>query len=200
MFSLRTKTTNLVNFIKESTQLVNQKYSNILVKFNKKVEGTVVENWVKYWKTVCKDYKDVAVDLKNDMKTKPAKSVLVLSGLGFTTFCAYHNPDENHFKNTFIKASNDVILIHPRMQRQETIEHLTFIEKAYNRNILRHLNLGLFSFIWIDNFSKDCHLFEAHCPYLQLEYSTFPGRIIDFGFLNTWWVLAKKMTDYDINY
>ncbi|KRT82970.1 hypothetical protein AMK59_4639 [Oryctes borbonicus] len=103
MFGLRTKTMNLISSVKQSTQLVTQKSSNIIIKFNKRIEGTMVENWVKYWKTVCKDYKDVAVDLKTDVKRKPVKSMVILSGLGFAIFCAKHNPDERHFKNTFIK-------------------------------------------------------------------------------------------------
>lgn len=200
MFGLRTKTTNVINSIKQSKQLVSENYSNIILKLNKRIEGTVVENWAKYWKTVYKDYKDVALDLKNDIKSKPVKSVLIFSGLGFTTFCAKHNPDARHFKDTFIRANNDVIVIHPSMQRKQTIDHLSFIEKAYNSNIIRHLNLGVLSFIWIDNFSSDCNLFEAHCPHLQLEPTKFFSRVIDVGFLDTWWVLAKKMTDYDINY
>lgn len=200
MFGLRTKTISLISTVKQSAQVVNENTTKLAANFNKKVEGTMVENWIKYWKTVWKDYRDVAIDVKNDIKNRPAKAAIIFSGLSFAVFCAKHNPDNTHFKNTFIKANNDVILLHPSMQRKETAEHLNFIEKAYNSNLIRHLNLGLFSLIWLDDFSSNCNLFEAHCPYLKLEYKNFPSRIIDFGFLDTWWVLTKKMTDYDINY
>lgn len=93
-----------------------------------------------------------------------------------------------------------MILVHPDSQNKEGINHLRYIEASYNRNQLRRLNLGIASVMWVDTYSEECDTYESNCSYTQVGYRHIMGRIIDFGFLNNWWILSRKMLDYDVNY
>lgn len=200
MLNIRYGVNNVSKVIKKVSQSVSERKNNFVFKFNEKTKGTMIENWVRYWKSVYKDYADVANDIRQDMKEKPAKAVLILSGLGFLTYCAKHNPNADHFKSAYIKAYNDIVQVHQDLQRTESAKHLLSIGKAYNSNLVRCSNFGVFSLIWIDNYSPSCNIYESQCSYLQIPYSKLLDRVIDIGFLDTWWILVKKMTDYDINY
>ena len=200
MLNVRFRVNGALKVIKRVSQTVSERKNNVILKSNEKIKGTMVENWAKYWKSVYKDYADVANDIKQDMKEKPTKAVLILSGLGFITYCAKHNPNADHFKGAYIKAYNDIVLVHQDLQRTESTKHLLSIGKAYNSNLIRRSNFGVFSLIWIDDYSPSCNTYESQCSYLQIPYLKWLDRVIDVGFLDTWWVLVKKMTDYDVNY
>lgn len=66
-------------------------------KINGKIKGTILEKWVNYWKTVIRDYKDVGVSLKQDIKEKPLKSSLYFTGAAFVGLCIKLNPDLKRF-------------------------------------------------------------------------------------------------------
>ncbi|XP_022911278.1 mitochondrial import inner membrane translocase subunit Tim29 [Onthophagus taurus] len=200
MFGLRTRTLAFLRTVKDHKEAAQKTANNVAAKIDAKVKGTILEKWIAYWKNVYKDYKDVAVDVTTDLRQKPMKAFGIFTGIGLATFCAKMNPDATHFRNDYLKACNDLILVHTSLQKQVSADHLKFIEHCYNIKVLRYTNLGLFSIVWVDQFSDACKIFEAECPYLQIEYGKFYGRVIDIGFLNTWWILRSKMIDYDINY
>lgn len=58
----------------------------------------------------------------------------------------------------------------------------------------------MFSVVWVDKYSEECDSFERNCSYLQVPFWGIKNRILDVGFLNTWWITSRKMLDYDINY
>lgn len=64
---------------------------------------------------------------------------------------------------------------------------------------LFRLSIGFFSFLWVDNYSKVCGVFKSRCDYLKPRYLTFHERIMDVGFAGQWWVINKKMEEFDIN-
>lgn len=77
--------------------------------------------------------------------------------------------------------------------------HVKWIGQCYNEGIVRRMNLGVISLIWLDDYDKMCFLYKAICPHLKVEYLKFYERVIDVGFLDKWWILESKMKDYDIN-
>lgn len=79
------------------------------------------------------------------------------------------------------------------------VKHIKFLEKCYNENVVRYMNLGILSFIWVDDYDNTCANYRATCSYLRPRYMTFYQRIIDVGFLNRWWISEEKMRDYDVN-
>lgn len=191
---------------------------NVSIRFHEKIKGTFVENWVKYWKNVFIDYKAVAVDVKEDIKEKPVKAICIFSFLGALVYCAKNNPDEVNFreaclrylfnscvKNLVIKyigfsAANQLMLVHPNTQKQETVKYLKTIEQCHNQNKLKRLNIGIASIMWTNYYSDSCHIYQADCPHLQVQYKQFKNQILDIGFLNKWWILNHKMENYDVNY
>ncbi|XP_017775101.1 PREDICTED: uncharacterized protein C19orf52 homolog [Nicrophorus vespilloides] len=199
MFKVK-KSVGFFTKIKQTKLSITENFNERFTKLEKRVEGTMAENWVRYWKNVCRDYKDVAGDVIKESREKPSKAILIGSTAGLLVYCAKHNPNSTHFRDAYIKAANDVSLVHPSLTKEETMDHLKYIEKCYNNQLIRHTSLGFISFIWVDNNSDKCAAFQTQCSYLQLKYSEIINRIIDVGFLDTWWMLAKKMTDYDINY
>lgn len=62
-------------------------------KYNEKIKGTILEKWVKYWKTIVKDYKDVSLNVKQDIKDKPLKAAAYFTGAAFVGLCVELNPD-----------------------------------------------------------------------------------------------------------
>lgn len=80
-----------------------------------------------------------------------------------------------------------------------SVQHIKWLEQCYNEGLIRRLNLGILSLIWLDNYDRDCYIYKAVCPYLKPRYVTFYERIVDVGFLERWWLLERKMKDYDIN-
>lgn len=74
-------------------------------KLNEKIKGTILEKWVKYWKLVAKDYQDVALNVKQEIKQKPLKSTVLFSGSAFLGLCLHLNPDLKRFILKQIKYS-----------------------------------------------------------------------------------------------
>lgn len=71
--------------------LTNLKHTN--ERFSEKIRGTIIEKWVKYWKLVAKDYKEVAVSVKQDIKNRPLRSSFYFTGASFVTLCVSLNPN-----------------------------------------------------------------------------------------------------------
>ncbi|XP_030754725.1 mitochondrial import inner membrane translocase subunit Tim29 [Sitophilus oryzae] len=181
-----------------SRTLVNIKSTNL--KFNEKIKGTIVEKWVAYWKLVAKDYKDVGRSLKQDIKTKPLRSGLYFTGASLLGLCASLNPDMQSFRAKYIQSANDLGLVPTTLANPQALNHLKYIERSFNHNLIRYINLGVLSIIWVDKFSEDCNLYENTCSYLQVPFWEIRKRMLDIGFLNVWWITSRKMLDYDINY
>lgn len=200
MLRLQTKSQNAIRSVQSVSAKITEKSNKILERVDDKVKGTFVEKWLKYWKTVYTDYREVALEVKKDIKQKPLKALILGTTFTGLYFSAKHNPDGVSFRDAYLKAANEILLVHPSCQRKEAVEHLKNIEIYYNNHTIRRLNCGVASIMWIDDFSDECSTFEAQCSYLKLQYSKFTSRILDVGFLDNWWILSNKMIDYDINY
>lgn len=68
-----------------------------------KVKGTIFENWFKFWKNVFIDYREMIKDVRTDVREKPAKTALLLTGFGFSALCAKTNPNEVSFRANYIE-------------------------------------------------------------------------------------------------
>ncbi|XP_066150834.1 mitochondrial import inner membrane translocase subunit Tim29 [Euwallacea fornicatus] len=169
-------------------------------RFNKKIKGTVVEKWINYWKIITKDYKDVAKSVKEDIVQAPFQSSLYFTGATFIALSFKLNPDLKSFRAKYIESANNISLVPLNMANPQSVKHLKYIKSSFNRKLIRHMNLGVMSIVWVDKYSEECDLYENNCPYLQIPYWKFSGQILDVGFLNVWWIISRKMLDFDINY
>lgn len=186
--------------LSEVTSVASQQFQLFNTKFNSKIKGTFVEKWVKYWKQLAKDYTDVALSVRQEAKDKPIKVAGYVTGLGLLYYCNTHNPNLQSFRAKYLECANDIALISENLVNRETLNHIRYIDDCYNAKLIRYLNLGIASIIWVDNYSDECDVYASQCKYLKVPYSTFKDRILDVGFCNIWWIISRKMLDYDINY
>lgn len=177
-----------------------QRLNSLNTKFDRKIKGTFLEKWVKYWKQLARDYTDVAISVKQEAKAKPFKAASYAAGIGFLYYCNTHNPNLQSFRVKYLECANNIGLISEDLVNPNSLNHIKYIEKCYNSKLIRHLNLGFASIVWVDNYSNECDLYESNCKYLKVPYSKFTERILDIGFCNIWWITSRKMLDYDINY
>lgn len=163
-------------------------------------KGTIVEKWAKYWKQLGIDYKEMVIDTCKHMYEHPLKTT-IYAGIGTTTyFLSKHNPDFEEFKKEFQDNKNQLILVAEPCQNPVSANHIKNLERWFNQGVVRRLTLGVISFIWIDNYDKNCSLYKTTCEYLKPPYATFNERVIDVGFLNKFWVLEERMKEYDVNF
>ncbi|XP_063697284.1 mitochondrial import inner membrane translocase subunit Tim29 [Culicoides brevitarsis] len=179
----------------------SSKYSKKLnFELPERFKGTIVEKWANYWKQLVIDYKEMVIDTCKHMFQHPLKTS-IYTGVGATTyFLCKHNPDFADFEKSFQNSKNLLILVAEPCQNPVSADHIRSLERYINQNVVRRLSLGVISFIWIDNYDKDCSLYKATCEYLKPPYKTFKERVIDVGFLDKYWILDEQMKDYDVNF
>lgn len=73
--------------------------TDVTSKLDEKVKGTFFENWLRFWKNVFIDYREVVTDVRKNIKQKPTKAFFIFSGFSFLSYCATHNPNEISFRN-----------------------------------------------------------------------------------------------------
>ncbi|XP_025155700.1 mitochondrial import inner membrane translocase subunit Tim29 isoform X2 [Harpegnathos saltator] len=173
---------------------------NIKIKkyeMSERIKGTFLERWAKYWHNLYIDYKDVAIDVAKDCKNRPIRATIYSTRTSL--YFSIHNPDEVLFRDNMIKYNLKLMMLGELIRNPVAVKHIEKLQQYYNEGIIRRINLGISSIIWIDNYDQDCSSYKAVCPYLKPCYITFYNRIIDIGFLDKWWVLENKMNDYDVN-
>ncbi|XP_076236028.1 mitochondrial import inner membrane translocase subunit Tim29 [Calliopsis andreniformis] len=164
-----------------------------------RLKGTFLERWGKYWNNVYIDYRDVAVDVVKDCKTRPILATTYTSILAFFIYLNKHNPDESSFREHLLQNTMKVMQVGEPTRNPISEHHVKWLEQCYNEGIVRRMNLGILSLIWLDNYDKACSLYKAVCPHLKPRYITFYERVVDVGFLDEWWLLKNKMKEYDVN-
>ncbi|XP_076756409.1 mitochondrial import inner membrane translocase subunit Tim29 [Xylocopa sonorina] len=165
----------------------------------KKAKESFLERWAVYWKNLYADYKEVAVDTAKDCKEHPVRTSIYASLLASCVYLSRHNPSECTFKDHLMQNTMKIMQVGEPIRNPVSEQYVKWLAQCYNEGIVRHMNLGVISLIWLDDYDKMCTLYKAVCPYLQVRYVTFYQRVVDFGFLDKWWVLEKKMKDYDVN-
>lgn len=185
--------------VSDISSLAIQRFNTFNTKFNRKIKGTFVEKWVKYWKQLARDYADVAISVKQESKEKPIKTACYVTGLGMLYYCNTHNPTLQSFRSKYLQSANDIILLSEPLVNTESLKHIRYIDECYNAKLIRYQNLGIASIIWVDNYSNECNLYASQCKYLKLSYFQIFERILDVGFCNIWWITSRKMLDYDVN-
>lgn len=63
----------------------------------------LTSGWIKFWKNVFNDYREVAKDVRNDVRAKPVKAFCMLTGAAFLGCCYVSNPNEIDFRSDCIE-------------------------------------------------------------------------------------------------
>ena len=93
---------------------------------------------------------------------------------------------------------NKTVTVNKSLLRKESFHHLIMLSEAYSTDRIRYSNFGLFSIIWTDRYSRTNRFYESQSRYFTVNWSNFCDEIVDYGFLNRWWILSEKMLDYDV--
>lgn len=123
----------------------------------------------------------------------------MLLGLAAGYYCFKNNPDECSYREDLLTNEMKLSQVGRSMRNPESIKHVTLMKDCINTNTLRRFSLGIFSIMWIDNSSNNCKSYKCTCNYLKPQIINLHERIADVGFINKWWILDRKMIDYDIN-
>lgn len=93
-----------------------------------------------------------------------------------------------------------MILVNEGVSNSISLETIKKLEQLSNEGVLRRLNLGIFSILWINKYDERCSLYKTRCLYLEPQIYSLHRKIIDIGFLDNWWNLRNKMADYDVEF
>lgn len=146
-------------------------------------------------------FSDVGLESIKTMKSNPRKSAVYGSLGAFLCGCVLNNPDKDNFINQLLVTENFVGMVPETSQNPQAIKYLKYLNENLNKNTLRITSLGLFSVMWISDYSSNQATSDATCDYLSPEVSTFIStRVIDIGWWNNWWNLEKLTQDYDVNF
>jgi len=159
----------------------------------------VLDHWKNFWLGIKTDYTEAMLDFKKDAQAKPVKSAILGAFAGFLLYCNQRNPDERSFHQNFMENGLELSQVgdgirNPRSQRLQD-----YVVKADNAGLLRRLNLGVASVMWVDDHFDGLGVFAAQCDLLQPSYLDIRHRVIDIGFLGKWWLSSRIMTDFDVN-
>lgn len=195
LFGLR----QLAQGVKTKLNAIETTFSDKLV-FPEKYKGTIYEKWARYWQQLGIDYKDVFVNVVQQTKEKPIRSSIYCTSGGALYYCMKNNPSEEDFRIQLRNYNANAVMVHDSCLNKISTDYIKFIERCYNQGIVRYFSLGFISFLWLDNYDRGASLYKATCTYTEPQYLKFHERVIDVGFMNKWWNLSKKMTDYDVNF
>ncbi|XP_024222921.2 mitochondrial import inner membrane translocase subunit Tim29 [Bombus impatiens] len=170
-----------------------------IFKMSATMRVALLQRWKNYWMSIYMDYKETALDIAKSFKEHPIKASIYFSLLGSYVYLRRHNPDERSFKEHLLENTIKVMQVGEAIRNPKSEQYLQWLSQSYNEGIVRRLDLGIVSLIWLDNYDKMCSLYKVACPYLKTQYLTFYQRVVDIGFLDKWWILENKMKDYDVN-
>ncbi|KAK8393959.1 hypothetical protein O3P69_006273 [Scylla paramamosain] len=166
----------------------------------RRLKGGLVEKWGDYWTTVAQDYKEVALDTMKESRKHPLKSSAYISLIASIMYAVKTNPDERDYKDTLHRYMNESAMLSSKVRNAEVDDHLHYMADCFDHGLLRRLSLGICSFLWVDNYSKECGVFKSQCGYLKPRYLTFHQRVQDMGFLGHWWRTEQLMEEFDVNH
>ncbi|KAK7086548.1 hypothetical protein SK128_025884 [Halocaridina rubra] len=186
-----------ISFIRKMCSVIVKKPWT--VKLPAKWRGGTIEKWGNYWMGVAQDYKEVSVDVFVTSRNKPLKAAIYISLIGGYIYAFQTNPDELEFQDALQKCMNQSAMLSEKIRNPQVDEHFQNLSDCFNHGLIRRSSLGIVSLLWIDNYAKFCGVYKSRCDYLKPRYVTFHERVVDIGFLGTWWILNKKMEEFDIN-
>ncbi|XP_064605217.1 mitochondrial import inner membrane translocase subunit Tim29-like [Liolophura sinensis] len=163
-----------------------------------KLKGGRLERIGQYILMVLSDYKSVAVETVQDMKDKPVKASIYLTGIATIGLFLKTNPDEQSYKIKLKSAANDLLLVSDMVRNPKSDHFVQKLSWAYKDGKLKYQTFGVFSVMWLDSFPSRLNLFEAKCSHLKTPWYQFHQNVVDIGYLGKWRVIDKEMVDYDV--
>ncbi|XP_033827511.1 mitochondrial import inner membrane translocase subunit Tim29 [Periophthalmus magnuspinnatus] len=150
-------------------------------------------------RSLLSDYKEACREVVVGARERPLKASVYLGLLGGAYACFSTRPDQSSFQATLLDRSNQLALLSPWIRNAASDLHVQNLVKLRNQGCLHHLSLGFVSLVYSSDFDPQSALYEAACPNLSVPWRELPERVLDVGFAGRWWVLDRKMEDFDVN-
>lgn len=189
--------TNNTTTIRNRFDAIQSKVTSI--ELPERFKGTVVEKWAAYWKALARDYRDVAIDVYKFGREKPIRAGIYGALAASIVYSCKRNPDDVTYINHLRLHNINMVMVSDDCRSPVSSQYSTFVERCYNEGIVRRLNIGVASILWLDNYDRAICLYRATCKHTKYDLLSWHQRIIDVGFLGKWWNLEKAMVDYDVN-
>ncbi|GAB1603131.1 mitochondrial import inner membrane translocase subunit Tim29-like [Argonauta hians] len=186
---------NMLASMKElSHKLIRHK-----VTFPEKLKGGRIEKIADYFHNIYSDYKLVAVETVQSMRERPVKASAYVSLISAVGLLIKSNPNENSFLMEIMENANKLALVGQPIRSPRTEKHINFLTENMRDRKLVHINLGVLSLIYEDNYSQGLGLYAAQCGKLKTPWLEIYKNIVDVGISGYWVYLDSAMKDYDIN-
>ena len=144
-----------------------------------------------------RDYKDVFVEAGKSAKLRPIKS-LIYGGIGTgITYCAYKSPSLAHFDSAALENHHRLLMLSLRLRNPCSEEYINRVRQLVTEKRLGYRNLGIISLLYQTHSNKELKEFSA--VFLSPRWVDYADRIVDVGFLGSWYYMDQAMRDYDIN-
>ncbi|KAM3598334.1 uncharacterized protein V6R79_016845 [Siganus canaliculatus] len=150
-------------------------------------------------RSLLSDYREACREVVVGAWERPLKASIYAGVVGGAVACFYTKPDRPSFEAALLDRSCQLGLLSPWIRNATSDGHVQSLVKLRNEGRLRHLGLGLFSLVYSADYDPDATLYEAQCSNLSVPWRELPQRVLDVGFAGRWWILDRKMTDYDVN-
>lgn len=166
----------------------------------KRLRGGFIENSFNYVQNVYLDYKTVYFDTIQDIRQRPFRASLIGGFLASIFYSMKHNPTYDDFQIQLIKSNNKLSRVPESIRNRSSCDYIHEIFQKNNKQLLRHRSFGIFSVVYSADYSISNDLFQFQCKYLKPSWKdTITERLVDIGFLDTFWYMNYKMIDYDIS-
>eukprot|EP00128_Syssomonas_multiformis_P017900 Colp12_sorted_trinity150504_noHs@6705 len=154
-------------------------------------------------KTYAKDYWTTVKGVGTFAKEHPfhfALNTSVASGLLFSYIT---NPSAQSYYAKLTEYENNIMLLAPDERNEESAKYIKEMSSLHCNNVSRWKNFIFFSLVVKDEFNPECQRFRTHLPYLLdethfWEKEWWERRVVDVGAFGQWFILEKKMVDYDV--
>lgn len=157
------------------------------------------ERVVNYLQMVKFDYKEALKEVRDFAVQKPGRASLYACLFGFSVYANQNNPDERSYRENFLLSSQELQQIGEPVRNPASQNLVDYVSRAYNAGLVRRLNLLVCSVMWVDDWDPGLGLYSAQCDLLRPGWIDIRHRVIDIGFLNTWWIAVGKMENCDVN-
>jgi len=167
--------------------------------FPERLKGGRLEKWKNYWLGVGIDYREASLELVEMAKGKPVKAAIFGATTVFMGYCVKTNPNEQDYRDNFINNGLDLMQLSDQVRNPGSDNLQNYVARAFNQNLIRRSNYGIFSLMWVDDYAPELGVFAARCEYMKPGWADMRYRVVDVGFLGRWWISERKMVDYDVN-
>ena len=106
---------------------------------------------------------------------------------------------------TYTTDSIELCSIGDLVRSRQSDDHIQSLLRAYNYGVVRRLNLGVVSLIWLDDYAKECDVYSAKCKPSHVRWMDVFGlgdmktRIVDIGIAGRYRLLDEAIVDFDVS-